>query len=206
MQEVALEVVSEEKADAQDRQGDLLPASLNSMDKAKHAQLLNERADATQQLEAVLVQLSNPEMKPLQDEHEMRRLNDEEIHDALRGAACCRASERHQNKQVDATLEGNVHTAVNSAKRCLLSEHGREREAADFYAQAKHIFDTLLGPEHRRRRPGRGYVLPRECSCHPINGRGGSVGTRELGGSLSADRLLRRASTGNEWWMQNFRR
>ena len=60
------------------------------------------------------------------------------------------ATERHERKKLDAQLEGVIHTARNLGQiAAYFLQTGAMAEAADFYSQAKAIFDTLLGPEMR---------------------------------------------------------
>ena len=208
----ALEVeIMEEKVDAQkDRLAATQAAGEAELDadKAKTAQLLNERADATQQLEAVLVQLSSdPEMKRLQDEHEHEKADTMKksmmLSEELRAAE---QQERHQNKQVDATLEGIVHTARNLGQiAAYFLNTGANAEAADFYAQAKHIFDTLLGPEHPKTQAWQEdmFFLVNAPAIQTM----AKVAQKELqdlgkvpSGPVDSDDP---ASSMPEWWMQN---
>ena len=78
VKQCALEVeIMEERVDAQkDRMAASKAAGEVEMeeDKAKMVELLNERAAATEELEKVLVQLSNdPEMKNIQEQHETEK-------------------------------------------------------------------------------------------------------------------------------------
>ena len=71
-------------------------------------ELLNERARNTEELETVLVQLSNdPEMKLVQDEHEREKADvtkrSMELQEELRSAE---TSEHASRKRVDAQLDG----------------------------------------------------------------------------------------------------
>merc|ERR1719230_1164548 len=59
--------------------------------------------------------------------------------------------ERTERKKVDATLEGIIHTARNLCQiAAYFWQTGAMQEAVDFYAQAKQIFDDMLGPDHEK--------------------------------------------------------
>ena len=120
-------------------------------DKAKLVELLNERAKVTEALENVLVELStDPEMRSIQEEHEAEKLQVTKrsmgLQEELQSSEL---RERHERATVDAHLEGVMHTARNLGQiAAYFLQTGAAAEAAEFYSQAKAIFDEMLGPEH----------------------------------------------------------
>ena len=146
--------IMEEKVDAQK---DLVASAKargeeeDEADKAKMVQLLNERAAQTSLLEEVLVKLSNdPEMKQIQDEHEAEKADVTRrsmlLQEELRTSEL---QERHESKKVEAKIDGVIHTARNLGQiAAYFLQTGAMAEAADFYSQAKAIFDTMLGEDH----------------------------------------------------------
>jgi len=119
--------------------------------KGKMAELLNERAKRTEELEKVLLELStDPEMKQIQEEHEKEKSQTTVRTNAL--AEELRTSEHREllmRKSIDERLEGVVHTARNLGQiAAYFLQAGEMDEAASFYQQAKAIFDDCLGPDH----------------------------------------------------------
>jgi len=151
----AMEVeIQEERVDVQkDRVAEAKAAGEAELeaDKAKTVELLNERARATEELEKVLVQLStDPEMKRIQTEHEQEKADVTKrsmvLQEELRAAE---ATERTERKKIDDKLEGVVHTARNLGQiAAYFLQTGAMAEAADFYMQAKAMFEELLGADH----------------------------------------------------------
>ena len=70
------------------------------------------------------------------------------LQEELQGAEM---QERHERKSVEAQTEGAIHTARNLGQlAAYFLQTGAMREAADFYLQAKAVFDAALGPDHLR--------------------------------------------------------
>ena len=151
----AIEVeIQEERVDVQKDRAAAAKAAGESeaeADKLKTVELLNEKARSTDELERVLLQLStDPEMKRIQSEHEQEKAQVTQrsmvLQEELRAAE---HQERQERKKIDDKLEGVVHTARNLGQiAAYFLQTGAMEEAADFYMQAKAIFDELLGPEH----------------------------------------------------------
>ena len=120
-------------------------------DKALMVELLNERSAAAQDLESVLVSLStDPEIKAAQEEHEADKAKllqqSMALQEELRAQEAKEMSERHD---YDEHLEGVVQTARNLGQMAAyFLQTNQVGEAADFYMQAKAMFDKLLGPDH----------------------------------------------------------
>ena len=99
----------------------------------------------------VLLQLSNdPEMNAIQQEHEtdkaMMTKKSMTLQEELRTTE---HTERTARAATDSQTEGIVHTARNLGQlAAYFLQTGAMEEAADFYTQAKDLFDALLGPEH----------------------------------------------------------
>ena len=205
--QAALEVeIAEDKVDAQK---DKLAAAKAAgedeaeVDRGKMVELLNERARNTEELEKVLVQLSNdPEMKQIQDEHdrEKKEMTKKSValQEELRSAE---HTERTQRKQVDAQLEGCVHTARNLGQiAAYFLQTGAMEEAAAFYGQAKAIFDELLGPEHPK------TLQWQEDLFFLINAPAIQSMVKSKAKELAPDSEVASRSeqkTAPEWWMQN---
>ena len=70
------------------------------------------------------------------------------LQEELQGAEM---QERHERKSIEAQTEGAIHTARNLGQlAAYFLQTGAMREAADFYLQAKAVFDAALGPDHLR--------------------------------------------------------
>ena len=172
-------------------------------DKALMVELLNERARNTEELETVLVQLSNdPEMKLVQDEHEREKADvtkrSMELQEELRSAE---TSEHASRKRVDAQLDGVVHTARNLGQiAAYFLQTGAMEEAAEFYGQAKAIFDNLLGPDHPKTQAWQ------EDLFFLINAPAIQQMVKKAAKELAPDSEIAAAAdskTAPEWWMQN---
>ena len=120
-------------------------------DKAKLVEQLNGRAAATEELEAVLVKLSdNPEMRGIQGQHEAEKKTMLEQTVALQEELqSAEMRERHERTSLDAQVEGAIHMARNLGQLAVqFLQMGAMQEAGDFYLQAKTVFDAALGPDH----------------------------------------------------------
>ena len=214
----ALEVeIVEEKVDAEK---DNLAATKAAgeaeleADKAKSVQLLNQRAAATEELERVLVQLStDPEMKTLQEDHELEKADATKksmiLQEELRATE---SQERHESKKVDATLEGVVHTARNLGQiAAYFLQTGAMEEAASFYAQAKSIFDNLLGPNHPKTQAWQEDLfflvnaptiqqLAKQAQKELADQKPEEAAALQLQAKAAEDD---EAETASQWWMQN---
>jgi hypothetical protein len=120
-------------------------------DKESLVKLLNERSMAAQDLEQVLVSLSSdPEIKRAQDEHEAEKADllqrSMALQEELRAQEARESTERHSH---DDHIDGVVQTAKNLGQMAAyFLQTNQVGEAADFYVQAKAMFDGLLGPDH----------------------------------------------------------
>jgi len=172
-------------------------------DKATMVELLNGRARKTEELEQVLVQLSSdPEMKQIQDAHEQEKREVSTKSAALQeGLRAAEHQERGERKKVDAQLEGVIHTAKNLGQiACYFLQTGATEEAADFYTQAKAIFDNLLGEDHPKTRAWQ------EDLFFLINAPAIQQMVKAAAQELAPDSEAAAAKDTNsapEWWMQN---
>merc|ERR1719149_195584 len=86
-------------------------------------------------------------MKQIQDEHEAEKADVTRRSMLLQEEL--RTSERQESKKVEAKIDGVIHTARNLGQiAAYFLQTGAMAEAAEFYSQAKAIFDTLLGEDH----------------------------------------------------------
>ena len=120
-------------------------------DKGAMVDLMNERSSAAQALEQVLVSLSSdPEIKKAQEEHEEEKAGllkrSLELQEELKTQEL---SAKNETSGFDERLDGVVQTARNLGQMAAyFMQTKQQQEAADFYMQAKAMFDTLLGPDH----------------------------------------------------------
>ena len=179
------------------------------VDKAKMVQLLNERAQVTAELEEVLVRLSNdPEMKRIQDEHEAEKatsLNRSmQLQEELRTSEL---QERHERKTVDTKLEGVIHTARNLGQiAAYFLQTGAMAEAADFYTQAKSIFDTMLGPDHPKTQAWQEdlfFLINAPAIQQMVKRTAKELQQNQANKPAGADAGPEAAPSAPEWWMQN---
>jgi len=203
----ALEVeIAEERVDAEkDRLAAAKAAGEQEAerDKVKMVDLMNARAKATEELETVLVKLSNdPEMKQIQEEHEREKAEVTKqsmvLQEELRASEL---QERHERKKVDAQLEGVIHTARNLGQiAAYFLQTGAMDEAAQFYMQAKAIFDSLLGEEHPKTQQWQ------EDLFFLINAPAIQQMVKKTAQEMKPDSEAAAASeaaSAPEWWMQN---
>ena len=119
--------------------------------KAVMVGLLNERSEAAQALEKVLMSLSSdPEMKAAQEEHEAEKAEllrkSMALQEELRTSEGAEQAQRHA---FDDQVEGVVQTARNLGQMAAyFLQTNQVEEAADFYLQAKSMFEGLLGANH----------------------------------------------------------
>jgi hypothetical protein len=173
-------------------------------DKGTTVQLLNERARATEELEKVLVSLSDdPEMKAIQQAHEQEKADITKksiaLQEELRGGE---SAELHERKQVDAKLDGVIHTARNLGQiAAYFLQTGATEEAAEFYVQAKAIFDSILGPEHPKTLAWQEdlFFLINAPAIQEMVKRT----AKEMKPNSAAAKGGDGASSAPEWWMQN---
>ena len=203
----ALEVeIAEDKVDAEkDRLASAKAAGEEEAeaDKAKMVALLNERAKKTEELETVLVQLSNdPEMKSIQDEHENEKREVTKksalLQEELRASE---HAERTERKKVDGQLEGVIHTARNLGQiAAYFLQTGAVEEAATFYTQAKSIFDNLLGEDHPK------TIAWQEDLFFLINAPAIQQMVKSAAKDLAPESEAAKGGdtkSAPEWWMQN---
>jgi len=113
--------------------------------------LADEKTSVTQELDQVLRSLSSdPEMKKMQDEHEEEKSANLQksmaLQEELRAAE---NTERSARMKADRELDGVMATARNLGQiAAFLLKTGQPAEAAEFYMQAKAVFETLLGADH----------------------------------------------------------
>jgi|EP00900_Chrysochromulina_parva_P024627 kinesin family protein 5 len=118
---------------------------------AQMAALQNERSRAAADLEKVLMQLStDPAMKKIQHEHEQERAaNIKRTAEMQQELSETDASVRIARMKADKEIDGVIATARNLGQiSAFLLKTGDATEAAEFYMQAKAIFNTLLGEDH----------------------------------------------------------
>jgi hypothetical protein len=205
---VALEVeIAEERVDkAKDKAVSATAAgeAEAEVDKGQMVQLLNERSRVTEDLEKVLLQLSSdPELKQIQDEHEKEKSDimtrSKVLQEELRSAEML---ERQESKSADTKLEGVIHTARNLGQiAAYFLQTGAVEEAADFYSQAKAIFDSMLGPEHPKTLAWQEdlFFLIHAPSIQQMVKKAAKDMQPDSELAMAADQT----SSAPEWWMQN---
>jgi len=193
-------------------------------DKAAMVGLLNERSEAAQALEKVLVSLStDPEIKRAQDEHEAEKAEaikkSMSLQEELREAE---SKEQFTRRAFTTKMDGVVATARNLGQTAAyFLSTGEVAEAADFYMQAKAMFDGLLGPEHQRTRQWQEdlFFLINAPSIQQLvrqakKGRTETAATGDAGDDAADEWWMKGlfeigATEGgddaaeNNWWMQN---
>ena len=120
-------------------------------DEMAMVELLNQRSKARTDLEKVLLSLSdNPEIKSIQEEHEKEKnLTSKRALELQELLQTAELKAPHEQSALDATLEGAIHTARNLGQiAAYFFQTGAANEAADFYMQAKGIFEAVLGDTH----------------------------------------------------------
>ena len=198
--EVALQIsLAEEQMEAEKARAKELKAEGKRMeeeDKKAMAALSEKRSAMAVELEQVLMKLSdNPEMAQIQSEHEAEKTavaaRSEELQEALNSAEL---RSRHERESLEAALDGAIHTARNLGQiAAYFFQTGASNEAADFYMQAKSIFDATLGPEHPKTQQWQQdlFFLINAPAIQQIT----SAAANETGATDG--------TTAQEWWMQN---
>jgi len=142
-------------------EGDKFKAQLKQLEKAAKEEaeaskgvltsLLNERSEAAKDLEQVLVSLSSdPEIKAAQETHEAEKAEVTKKSFALNEEIkAAEGDEQEQRGAFEEHTEGVCSTARNLGQMAAyFLQRNLLHEAADFYMQAKSIFDSMLGPDH----------------------------------------------------------
>jgi len=176
-------------------------------DKVAMVEQLNEKAKQTQELEKVLVQLStDPEMKSIQEEHEAEKASVMErsmvLQEEVRAAE---GKEQKDRQRVDGLLEGIIHTARNLGQiACFFLQTGMMDEAADFYMQAKAIFDKCLGPSHPKTQAWQEdlFFLINAPAIQSMVKEAAKAVPRPDGASATGPGVDD-VDTASQWWMQN---
>jgi hypothetical protein len=171
-------------------------------DKRLLAEALNTRAKATEELEQVLVQMAdNAEMREIQARHEAEKRDTLQTTVALQEELqSAEMQERHERKGLEAQSEGAIHTARNLGQlAAYFLQTGATQEAADFYLQAKSVFDAALGPEHPRTQQWQQELfflinapaIQAMLATKKESGHGGGAGGAPA------------AANAQEWWLEN---
>ncbi|KAL1520241.1 hypothetical protein AB1Y20_023711 [Prymnesium parvum] len=198
--ELALQIAIAEEQDEQDLiEANELKAQAKR-DEEEHrrvmAKLNDERSHIASELEQVLLRLSdNPEMARIQKAHEAEKeqiaARSRELQDSLHSAEL-RAAHEQQGLQV--SFEGAMHTARNLGQiAAYLLQTGSYEEAADFYSQAKAIFDATLGPGHEK------TLEWQQDLFFLIN----APTIQRITRSMSSESVSSEAASAHEWWVHN---
>ena len=144
----------------------------------------------------VLLSLSdNPEVRLLQTEHEAEKNSTgkraSELQEMVKTAEL---RGPHEQGMLDAALDGSIHTARNLGQiAAYFFQTGAASEAADFYMQAKSIFDAVLGASHPRTQQWQQDLF------FLIN----APAIQKITAAAAAEETEDAEQTAHEWWMQN---
>ena len=154
----------------------------------------------------MLVELSNdPEMKQLQEGHELEKAEVTKRSMALEGFAR-QAAGAARAQEGGRAARGRDPRAQPGAIAAYFLQTGAMEEAADFYTQAKSIFDTMLGPDHPKTQAWQEdlfFLINAPAIQQMVKRTAKELQQNQANKPAGADAGPEAAPSAPEWWMQN---
>lgn len=104
----------------------------------------------------------------------------------------------HERQQLEASLDGAIHTARNLGQiAAYFFQTGAANEAADFYTQAKNIFEAVLGADHEKTQQWQQDLF------FLINAPAIKKITAQNAAQEAADKAAEEEESAFDWWNDN---